>query len=101
MIQPGLLVVFFPILVGLLFRFVGVYTNDKLLGAKSVASFMFIGSISGLLMALFFNNAGGAWDNSKKFIEMKGGKGSSAHSAAVTGDVVGDPCKDTAGPALH
>lgn len=54
-------------------------------------------------MALFLNNSGGAWDNAKKFIEtgQHGGKGSDAHKAAVVGDTVGDPFKDTAGPSLH
>jgi K(+)-stimulated pyrophosphate-energized sodium pump len=62
-----------------------------------------VATIAGILMALFFNNGGGAWDNAKKFIEtgMYGGKRSDAHKAAVVGDTVGDPFKDTAGPALH
>ena len=62
-----------------------------------------VGTIAGILMALFFNNAGGAWDNAKKYIEMgtHGGKKSDAHKAAVVGDTVGDPFKDTAGPSLH
>ncbi len=62
-----------------------------------------VGTIAGILMALLLNNGGGAWDNAKKFIETGeyGGKGSLAHKAAVVGDTVGDPCKDTAGPSLH
>ena len=58
---------------------------------------------SGILMALFLDNVGGAWDNAKKYVELghHGGKGSPAHKAAITGDTVGDPFKDTAGPSLH
>ena len=64
---------------------------------------LMIGTIVGVLMAAFLNNAGGAWDNAKKYIEsgVHGGKKSFAHQAAVTGDTVGDPFKDTAGPSLH
>jgi K(+)-stimulated pyrophosphate-energized sodium pump len=62
-----------------------------------------VGTITGILMATLLNNAGGAWDNAKKYIEtgMYGGKKSEAHKAAVVGDTVGDPFKDTAGPSLH
>ena len=62
-----------------------------------------VGTIAGILMATFLNNSGGAWDNAKKFIESgaHGGKGSDTHKAAVVGDTVGDPFKDTAGPSLH
>jgi len=103
MVSPGLLVTIMPVIVGLFFRFVGTYTGDDILGAKCLASFLMICSITGIHMALFLNNAGGAWDNCKKYVETGhyGGKGSEAHKAAVTGDTVGDPSKDTAGPALH
>ncbi|KAH9716519.1 Pyrophosphate-energized membrane proton pump 2 [Citrus sinensis] len=72
-------------------------------GAKVVAALLMFATVSGILMALFLNTAGGAWDNAKKFIETGalGGKGSDTHKAAVTGDTVGDPFKDTAGPSLH
>jgi len=65
---------------------------------------LLIGSIAtGFLLAIFLANAGGAWDNAKKYIEAGnlGGKGSPAHKAAVIGDTVGDPCKDTSGPSLN
>ncbi len=91
MIIPGLLVVAVPITVGLVLR------------AEAEAGLMIVGTIAGILMATFLNNSGGAWDNAKKFIEAGnfGGKGSAAHKAAVTGDTVGDPFKDTAGPSIH
>jgi K(+)-stimulated pyrophosphate-energized sodium pump len=62
-----------------------------------------VGTISGILLAMLMNNGGGAWDNAKKWIETGkyGGKKSDAHKAAVVGDTVGDPFKDTAGPSLH
>ena len=62
-----------------------------------------VGTIAGVLLAMLMNNGGGAWDNAKKFIETGkyGGKKSDAHKAAVVGDTVGDPFKDTAGPSLH
>jgi Na+/H+-translocating membrane pyrophosphatase len=103
MIKPGLLSVLSPISVGVLFRIVGSYTNRPLLGAEVLAGFLMFATSTGILMALFFNNGGGAWDNAKKYIETGkyGGKGSEAHKAAVTGDTVGDPCKDTAGPSIH
>jgi K(+)-stimulated pyrophosphate-energized sodium pump len=96
MILPGLLAVLMPIAVGIIFRLMGK-------GPETVASFLMIGTVVGILVAIFLNNGGGAWDNAKKFIETGqfGGKGSDTHKAAVVGDTVGDPCKDTAGPSLH
>ncbi|XP_052116064.1 pyrophosphate-energized membrane proton pump 2 [Arachis duranensis] len=103
MIKPGALAIISPIVVGFLFRILGYYTGHPLLGAKVVASLLMFATVAGILMALFLNTAGGAWDNAKKYIETGalGGKGSDAHKAAVTGDTVGDPFKDTAGPSLH
>jgi K(+)-stimulated pyrophosphate-energized sodium pump len=96
MVAPGLLAVGMPIAVGLVFKLFHV-------GAESVAAFLMVGTISGILLATLLNNGGGAWDNAKKFIEtgQYGGKGSPAHKAGVVGDTVGDPFKDTAGPSLH
>jgi len=109
MVLPGLLAVGMPIAVGLVFRFLyhaqgGASGRASLAtGAEVVAGFLMVGTITGIVMALFLNNGGGAWDNAKKFIETgaHGGKGSEAHKAAVVGDTVGDPFKDTAGPSLH
>ncbi len=91
MILPGVVAVISPIAIGLL------------LGKEAVAGLLMVGTIVGVLMAAYLNNAGGAWDNAKKLIETgaHGGKRSLAHQAAVTGDTVGDPFKDTAGPSLH
>jgi K(+)-stimulated pyrophosphate-energized sodium pump len=96
MIPPGLLAVCMPIAVGLVFRQFG-------LGAETVAAFLMVGTISGILVATLMNNGGGAWDNAKKFVEMGmyGGKNSETHKATVVGDTVGDPFKDTAGPSIH
>jgi K(+)-stimulated pyrophosphate-energized sodium pump len=102
MVVPGALVVIFPIAVGLVFRSFATDQNPDL-GAEAVAAFLMVGTIAGILMAGFLNNGGGAWDNAKKYIETgaHGGKRSDAHKAAVVGDTVGDPFKDTAGPSLH
>ncbi|MBU3964160.1 sodium-translocating pyrophosphatase [Patescibacteria group bacterium] len=91
MIVPGILVVLTPILVGLI------------LGKEAVAGTLVGALTSGFLVALFMANSGAAWDNAKKYIEAGnlGGKGSDAHKAAVVGDTVGDPFKDTAGPSLN
>ena len=96
MVLPGLLATLMPVAVGVLFRLLGV-------GAETVAAMLMVGTITGVLMATFLNNGGGAWDNAKKYIEVGhfGGKGSDPHKAAVVGDTVGDPFKDTAGPSIH
>ena len=103
MVLPGIVVVAMPILTGVTFKFVGKSIGEAGLGAEVVAGFLMVGTIAGILMALFLNNAGGAWDNAKKYIETGalGGKKSAPHKAAVVGDTVGDPFKDTAGPSLH
>jgi K(+)-stimulated pyrophosphate-energized sodium pump len=91
MVAPGLLVILTPIVVGTLF------------GVDALAGVLAGSLVSGLVMALASSNAGGAWDNAKKYIEAgnHGGKGSDTHKAAVVGDTVGDPFKDTSGPSLN
>ncbi len=106
MVAPGLLVVLMPVAVGLAFKWLyyasGAPPNGAT-GAEVVGGFLMVGTIVGILMALFLNNSGGAWDNAKKYIETGafGGKRSDPHKASVVGDTVGDPFKDTAGPSLH
>jgi K(+)-stimulated pyrophosphate-energized sodium pump len=107
MIAPGLLVVLAPIVVGVFFRFVHINAG---VAPEVVGALLMVGTIGGILMASYMNNGGGAWDNAKKYIESglfkdeKGnvlGKKTPTHAAAVVGDTVGDPFKDTAGPSLH
>ncbi len=102
MIAPGLLAVAAPVVVGVVLGRIAM-REDATLGAEAVAAALMVGTITGVLLALAMNTGGGAWDNAKKHIESGafGGKGSEAHRAAVVGDAVGDPLKDTAGPSLH
>jgi len=102
MIVPGILPLIFVVVVGFAFKS-QLVSKVPGTGAEAVAALLMIGTITGILMALVMNNGGGAWDNAKKYIEtgQLGGKGSDAHKAAVVGDTVGDPLKDTAGPSLH
>jgi K(+)-stimulated pyrophosphate-energized sodium pump len=106
MVLPGLLVVGMTLGTGLVFRwlyYAGGQAANAATGAEVVGGFLMIGTITGILVALFLNNGGGAWDNAKKYIETGayGGKKTDPHRAAVVGDTVGDPFKDTAGPSLH
>jgi K(+)-stimulated pyrophosphate-energized sodium pump len=91
LMTPGLLAVLSPLIAGFF------------LGAEALGAFLAGSILTGQLLAVMLSNSGGAWDNAKKFIEEGhyGGKGSEAHTAAVIGDTVGDPFKDTAGPALN
>ena len=91
MIRPGMLVLLSPIAVG------------YILGPEALGGMLAGALVCGVMMALFMANAGGAWDNAKKYIEggAFGGKGSDSHKAAVIGDTVGDPFKDTAGPSIN
>ncbi|MCB0403740.1 MAG: sodium-translocating pyrophosphatase [Bdellovibrionales bacterium] len=91
MVLPGVIAVLAPLLMGFL------------LGVQALGGMLAGATLTGVLMALFMSNGGGAWDNAKKYIEggLEGGKGSPAHKAAVTGDTIGDPFKDTSGPAMN
>ena len=91
MIVPGLMAVIVPVIIGL-----G-------LGKEALGGLLAGATASGFILAVMMSNAGGAWDNAKKYIEQgnHGGKGSEAHAAAVNGDTVGDPFKDTSGPSIN
>jgi K(+)-stimulated pyrophosphate-energized sodium pump len=91
MVLPGLVAVIVPIVIGVL------------MGIEAVGALVIGTTLTAIPLALFMNTGGGAWDNAKKYIEAGhlGGKRSPAHQAAVVGDTVGDPLKDTAGPSLH
>ncbi|OPF50861.1 sodium-translocating pyrophosphatase [Clostridium baratii] len=91
MIAPGIIAVLSPLVVGIL------------LGKEALAGLICGGVVTGVMMAILMSNAGGAWDNTKKYIEsgVNGGKGSEAHKAGVIGDTVGDPFKDTSGPSMN
>lgn len=89
MLLPGIIAIISPVLVG----FLG--------GPQMLIGLLTGVTVSGVVLAIFMSNSGGAWDNAKKTIESNGGKGSPEHAAAVVGDTVGDPFKDTSGPSLN
>ena len=99
MILPGILPVVAPVSLGIIMHY--AYSGDVNIPYQSVGALLMVGTIVGVLMALLMNNGGGAWDNGKKYIESRGLKNTPTHAAAVVGDTVGDPFKDTAGPSLH
>ncbi|GIQ84521.1 pyrophosphate-energised proton pump, partial [Kipferlia bialata] len=105
MIVPGLLVVVVPVTCGLVFKFEGSMlnlSNSDTIGAEAVGTILMSGTITGFVTASMLNNAGGAWDNAKKRVEEDAtNRGTAKHKASITGDTVGDPLKDTAGPAVH
>ncbi len=102
MVVPALLPILTPIVFGLLYKYL-LPSEFSGLAPYAVGALIMVATIVGILMANFLNNGGGAWDNAKKYIEEgnHGGKKSPAHAAAVVGDTIGDPFKDTAGPSIH
>jgi K(+)-stimulated pyrophosphate-energized sodium pump len=107
MIIPGLVAITVPVAIGFggnLFNGGELFNpggQEVKMGAKMLGGLLAGVTTCGVLMAIFQSNAGGAWDNAKKMIEEKGGKGTEAHKASVVGDTVGDPFKDTSGPSLN
>ncbi len=91
MLLPGIMSVLAPVLIGVL------------LGPAALGGLLAGALVTGVMLAIFMSNSGGAWDNAKKYVEdgHNGGKGSETHKAAVVGDTVGDPFKDTSGPSIN
>ena len=99
MMLPGIITVLVPVVI----KFGFGYAFGRVAGIEALGGLLVGATVTGVLLALMMANGGGAWDNAKKYIEAGhcGGRGSEAHRAAITGDTVGDPFKDTSGPSLN
>eukprot|EP01029_Cantina_marsupialis_P018487 TRINITY_DN425014_c0_g1_i1.p1 TRINITY_DN425014_c0_g1~~TRINITY_DN425014_c0_g1_i1.p1 ORF type:complete len:804 (-),score=231.23 TRINITY_DN425014_c0_g1_i1:196-2607(-) len=104
---PGLLAAISPLVVGAIGRVLASLTGQPMLSPEMLFGFLSTATVVGICLATVLDNAGGAWDNAKKYVELPetaqkyGGKNSEAHKASIVGDTVGDPSKDTAGPSIH